>query len=74
VGDAGKPVPPNLSGSRSFGEIVALLCVLLNEDAQGAVLGSAEELEVDDIETVRSGDALRRRANLIHIKCHLGVA
>jgi hypothetical protein len=63
-------------GVRSFGvfgffrEAGALFSVLFNEDTQGPVFGSAEELDFDHIEAVRSGHALRRGANLVYIERH----
>jgi hypothetical protein len=34
------------------------------------MFGAALEFEIDDVEAVRSGYPLRRRANLIHIQSH----
>ena len=48
----------------------ALLGVLLDIDAQGAGLCACAIVNVDDIESVRGGDALRGGANLVQIQGH----
>ena len=59
------------AGGGFGGELGAGGCILFEEDAEGAVLGAAGELEVDDVEAVRGRDAVGGGANCVELQGHV---